>query len=121
VVLKQNSDSVWIYKEPFKAYSKVLQCWFEIPEGFETDFASVPRVPIVYLVWGGRAHREAGIHDFLYRKNSTPIVTFSQANNVFREAMICRKKPSYIIYPMYWGVCIGGYPSYHKKLVEDKL
>jgi hypothetical protein len=30
----------------------------EIETGFETDFASVPRLPIVYTLWGNQTHRE---------------------------------------------------------------
>jgi len=43
------------------------------------------------------------------------------ANKIFKEAMHCRKKSMFIRYPMYAGVVIGGYPSYHKKNVYDKL
>jgi len=121
VALKPNSDTIWIYREPFVVYSEVLNLWFEIPTGFETDFASVPRVPIIYSIWGGRAHRESGIHDYLFRKNSSPIVSFSKANAVFKEAMIHRKKPWYVTHFMYAGVCAGGYLSYHKRLVKDEL
>ena len=37
-----------------------------VPGGFITDFASVPRVPIAYLVTGGLGNSAACLHDFLY-------------------------------------------------------
>lgn len=37
-----------------------------VPEGFITDFASVPRIPIVYLAVGNRGHKAAVLHDWLY-------------------------------------------------------
>lgn len=85
-----------------------------IPKGFQTDFASVPRVPIVFMLYGDRAHHEAVLHDYLYRTNSIPIVTRSEADNYFKEAMISRRKPYYIYQPMYLGVRLGGFSAYHK-------
>lgn len=37
-----------------------------VPEGFITDFASVPRMPIIYLLFGGCGDKEAVLHDWLY-------------------------------------------------------
>ncbi len=38
-----------------------------LPYGMESDLASVPRLPIIYLMWGDRAHRPAFLHDGCYR------------------------------------------------------
>ena len=121
VLLKSGTDNVWIVDEPLKYYSELLGQLIVIPLWFETDFASVPRVPFAYAAWGDRAHREAVLHDYLYRIDSKPIVTYSQANNVFLEAMKATGKPWRIYYPMYWGVVLGGWTAYHKKRVKDKL
>jgi len=135
VELKSDNDCVWIVTKPLKYWSRLLDRlivvppWFETkepdPEGepsfFETDFASVPRVPFAYEAWGDRAHREAVIHDYLYRIDSVPVATYSQANDVFLEAMKATGKPLRICYPMYWGVVLGGWTAYHKKRVRDKL
>ena len=80
-----------------------------------------PRVPVFYSLFGDRAHREAVIHDWLYRIDSVPLATYAQANEVFFEAMNVRRKPFYIRYPMWWGVVLGGWTTYHKRKVEDKL
>lgn len=85
-----------------------------IPKGFQTDFASVPRVPIVFMLYGDRAHHESTLHDYLYRTNSIPIVTRAEADNYFKEAMISRGKSWGIYYPMYLGVRLGGGSAYHK-------
>lgn len=37
-----------------------------VPEGFVTDFASVPRLPVAYFVAGGVGDEAAVVHDFLY-------------------------------------------------------
>jgi len=114
------SDSVWRLLEPL-IYESDIVGKITVPAGFYTDLASVPRIPIVFMFFGERSHHEAVIHDYLYRIDSMPQVTFGEANDVFLEAMEARGKSLFIRKPMYWGVCLGGMSSYHKKKVEDKL
>jgi hypothetical protein len=116
----KDDDRVWVLDAPL-VYESDLAGKIEVPEGFETDFASVPRVPIAYTFFGDRAHREAVIHDFLYRIDSVPEVSLAIANKVFLEAMTCRGKGLFVRYAMYLGVCAGGFASYHKKRVFDRL
>ena len=56
----------------------------ETPAGFVTDFASVPRVPLAYWLFGSRANRPATTHDDIYRSGRFPR---SLADKIFREAM----------------------------------
>ena len=116
----KDDDRIWVIYSPLLYMSDVLGR-IEVPAGFETDFASVPRIPIVYMLWGDRAHREAVLHDYLYRIDSIPCVEFNAANDAFLEAMICRGKSVFVRYAMYRGVCLGGRSSYHKLRVGDKL
>lgn len=113
--LKSGSDTVWVLK------SSLVYGDIEVKEGFETDFASVPRVPLFYALFGDKAHREAVLHDYLYRSDSLPLVTRKQADNIFLEAMKARGKSYFVRYGMYWGVRAGGWTAYHKKMVADKL
>ena len=117
---QMEGDTVWALGESL-VYQSDLIGMVIVPQGFETDFASVPRIPVVFTLWGDRAHREAVIHDYLYRRNSRPVVSIETANSVFLEAMECLGKSAVVRYPMYWGVCLGGSSSYHKRNVEDKL
>lgn len=55
-----------------------------VPAGFVTDFASVPRWPFAYWLWGGAAKGPAILHDWLY---ATHRLTRQQADAVFLEAM----------------------------------
>ena len=89
-----------------------------IPAGLYTDLASVPRIPFVYESWGNRAHRAAVLHDYLYRSDSTPVVSYSMANAVFREAMEATGAGWKIRWPMWMGVFLGGWTSYHKRKVD---
>jgi len=131
VKLKEGTDCVWVITAPLKYWSErlykliVVPHWFETEatsdQLFETDFASVPRVPVVYDAWGDRAHREAVLHDYLYRIDSIPVVSRYDADMVFLEAMKSTGKPWYIRWPMFMGVRCGGIMSYHKKSVKDKF
>jgi len=123
--LKSNSDSIWIIRSPLVYYSKLFGR-NEVLEGFECDFASVPRIPIVYSLWGNRAHREGVLHDWAFRKDAInpktgKPFTFMEANRLFLEAMECRGKSFYIRYPMYSAVCAFSYWHYHKRSVGDRL
>ena len=116
----KDDDKIWKLNEPLVYQSDILGL-ITVPAGFETDLSSVPRVPFVYMLWGGKAHREGVLHDYLYRIDSIPPATYRQANGVFFEAMQCREKPVHVRYPMWWGVVIGGWTAYHKRMVGDKL
>lgn len=116
----KDDDKIWVLDYPL-VYESDLLGTIAVPKGFETDFASVPRVPIAYTLFGDRAHREAVIHDYLYRIDSIPESTKSQADNVFLEAMTVRGKSWFVRKMMYWGVCLGGGSSWHKRRVAEKL
>lgn len=113
------SDKVYELQEDLIYVSDLLHNKICVPRGFQTDLASVPRVPLIYTLWGSRCHREGVAHDYLYRKDAYPQVTRSQADNVFLEAMQCRGKRGGIRYPMFWGVRLFSMPSWHKRKVSE--
>lgn len=121
LTISEIGDKLWEVHRNLVYNSDLLGCTVVVPKGFITDLASVPRMPIVYRFWGGRCHREAVIHDYLYRKDSIPVVSFMQANRVFLEGAEARGKSLFIRYPMFWGVVLGGRFSYHRRLVKDKF
>jgi len=116
-----DNDVVWKLREPLAYYSKTINQIIIIPAGFQTDFSSVPRIPIIYFFYGNRAHREGVLHDYLYRIDSKPVVTEHIANTIYLEAMKSRSKSWFIRYSIYLGVWIGGFTAYHKRLVNAKL
>lgn len=82
-----------------------------IPEGFETDLASVPRIPVAYLVLGGRGKKAAVVHDWLY---ATGYYTQRQADDYFylllRETGIdWLSAKAFLI-----GLRIGGFRAYNE-------
>ncbi len=114
----KDDDTIWEILSPLIYESDIIGK-IKVPKGFLTDFASVPRIPIAYRLYGDRAHRESVLHDYLYCIDSVPQATYSQANNVFFEAMTVRGKPWGVRHAMYWGVVLGGWPHYHKRKVGD--
>lgn len=91
------------------------------PEGFQTDLASVPRLPIIFSLWGDRAHREAVLHDYLYCMDSEPVLERSEADGLFKQAMMSRGQPWRIYYFMWLGVRAGGWQYFHKRKVNDLI
>lgn len=89
--------------------SRIYGGTITVPKGFVSDRASVPRVPVIYMAFGDRAHREAVVHDYLYQ---THVVNKSTADRIFLEAMRARKKKGWIRWGMYLGVVMGGRGAY---------
>jgi hypothetical protein len=104
-------DGKWRLGKPLSYSSEVARRVITVPAGFETDLASVPRLPLVYWLCGGRANKPAVVHDFLYTKG---IVPREMADAVFLEAMRTVGVP--IIYRrlMWAGVRLGGASHYVK-------
>ena len=130
-------DCLWRLTAPL-AYQSDIAGRIIVPDGFTTDFASVPRIPVVYLSWGDRAHREAVLHDYLYCSDCPVVVDRAAADSVFLEAILHRLSLKYlkpdqswlkkmaqkakinaIAYPMYWGVRAGGWRFWHSRSVRS--
>lgn len=95
----------WRLLHPLVYQSDVAQTTIVVPEGFETDFASVPRLPLAYLLTAESAHQAAVVHDYLY---GTQEVDRQTADAVFLEAMRASGEPAWRARLMYWGVRLGG-------------
>ena len=79
-------DGTWRLVRALRYQSSVAGARIIVPEGFVTDFASVPRLPLIYLLAGNTAHSAAVVHDYLYQYH-LPGIDRSQADAVFYEAM----------------------------------
>lgn len=96
-----------------------------VKKGFVTDFASVPRIPFAYLMFGGLGKWPAVVHDGLYSTSSLvevidvdtnePFkVTRAWADEVFRIGLEQRSISSFKANAMYLGVRLKG-GGYYKK------
>lgn len=75
---------LWRVAKPLVYTSDVANRTITVPVGFETDFASVLRLPIMYSLFGDTAHGAATVHDYLYQTGMLPRAT---ADAVFKEAI----------------------------------
>ena len=98
------NDEKWELITPLIYDSDVLKKQVVVPAGFTCDFASVPRLPLAYLLAGGTATKAAVIHDWLYWNNGC---TRAQADGVFEEAMKVTGIPLWRRKIMYWAVRMG--------------
>jgi hypothetical protein len=85
--------------------SVVAKTVYRVPKGFNTDFASVPRLPVVFMLNGDTARAPAVVHDFLYR---TGAAERTLADAVFREAMEATGVPAWRRNLMWLGVRAAG-------------
>jgi hypothetical protein len=83
----------------------------EVPAGFETDFASVPRWPLTFALLGSYGHAAAVIHDWLY---TTGELSRADADRVFLNALRSSGIARWRAYAMWAGVRIGGANRYNQ-------
>lgn len=105
-LVAEKSGGVWIITQPLVYQSDVARRVFTVPAGFTTDFASVERLPLMFLLTGDAAHEAAVVHDYLYAKG---LLSRADADAVFREAAIVSGEPGWRVRLMYWGVRLGGW------------
>jgi hypothetical protein len=80
-----------------------------VPEGFITDFASIPMV-IQALIPKCVGRRAAIVHDFLYRTlGDDGRYARWECDRIFLEALGVLNVPAWRRYALYWGVRFGGW------------
>lgn len=96
-----------------------------IKKGFITDFASVPRIPFAYLLFGGIGKWPAVGHDGLYSNSDlVEVIDIDTglpynydrlwSDDFFKLGLEVRGVSELKSNPMYWGVRLKG-GSYYKK------
>jgi hypothetical protein len=95
----------WRLTAPLVYQSDVAQQTFVVPAGFETDFASVPRTPVAFLLTADSAHKASTVHDWLYSEHPVPR---DIADAVLREASLVSGVPAWRAALMFYGVRLGG-------------
>jgi len=105
--VQEISDSAWQLTDPLIYQSDVAKRTFSVPPGFVTDFASVPRIPLIFDAFGDTAHMAAVVHDYLYTVDPRP-VDRSMADAVLREAAVASGVSRWRAWCMWVGVRVGG-------------
>lgn len=109
---KADGTPMWALSDTLVYDSRLLGFRIRVPRGFVTDFASVPRLPLVFLLAGDTAHAPAVVHDWLYSGSK---VSRRVADKVFLEAMTGVGVPWFRRNAMYWAVRLFGGRAYAAK------
>ncbi len=83
LIVQEISDSIFQTTQVFR-YQSDIAGLITVPALFFTDFASVPRIGIIYAMLGDCAHEPAVVHDFCYY---TGTLTRKMSDDVLLEAM----------------------------------
>lgn len=119
--VEKESERCWKLTDPLVYRSDTIGVII-VDAGFVTNFASVPRLPFMYMLFGGVGDEAATLHDWLYRKEHTPstgsdkVIDRKTADKVLRGVIIeCltrsgtnKLKAKAIAWAMWAGVRAGG-------------
>ena len=101
----------WKLTAPLVYQSDIAATTITVPVGFVTDFASVPRVPMIFDWLGDRGNLAATIHDYLYTAPH-PLASRDLADSVLLEALIVQGVSQVEADAIYAGVRVGGASYY---------
>jgi hypothetical protein len=126
---REIADGVWELLQDFTAFIHTEDQTFEviIRKGFLTDFASVPRLPFAYLLYGGIGNYAAVLHDGMYSNSSlVSICDFNTqmrfhpdrefCDEAFLAGLEARGISPWKAKPMYWAVRWKGEKFYKRKI-----
>lgn len=103
----------WVLLAPLVVVAK--DRLIRVPAGTVTDFASVPRLPLAFLLFSGIGDRAATVHDYLYQ---TGQVTREEADAIFKELLQAEGAGTITSNLMYAGVRVGGASHYQSATAE---
>lgn len=110
LVGERGGRPLWRLEHPLAFVSDTVGL-IQVPPGFLTDLASVPRLPLMFLLFGSTATRPAVVHDWLYDRQRVEgrAITRAQADDVFCEASDADGQPAWRSRVMWSGVRAGGW------------
>jgi hypothetical protein len=109
----RNGSRIFELAEPFRYESRIG--WIEVPAGFHTDGASIPRVFWNILSPFGDYFPAALVHDFMYSKASKWLTTREQADLIFLDAMYDVGVGWLTRHTIHRAVRLAGWASYKQK------
>lgn len=89
----------------------------DVPQGFVTDFASVPQIFWNVLPPWGAYGKAAVLHDWLYHEQT---YTRAKTDKIFLEAMTVLGVSALRKYVIYAGVRLGGWKAWNEHAKENK-
>ncbi len=107
LVVKKIAGRMWQVEREFEYHvgNKEGKVVITVPKGFQTDFASVPRLFWMIIPPDGKYTQAAVVHDFLYHKH---LHSRYVSDRIFLEAMTVLEVPKWKRLVMYRAVRIFG-------------
>lgn len=104
LIVKKVGDRLWELHTDFEYHvgSEDSLDFITVPAGFQTDFASVPRIFWSLFPPDGRYTGAAVVHDWICKTDN--IRTWKEKADIFIEAMEVLKVPWIKRQTMYWAV-----------------
>ena len=101
-------NRLWEIDRSFRYYvgKEDSDFYIDIPKGFMTDFASVPRIFWIIFPPDGKYTQAAVVHDFLYLKQH--LDSRKEADDIFLEAMKVLEVPKFKRMAIYTAVRLFG-------------
>lgn len=96
---------VWRLVAPLLYQSDVYGHIIHVPRGFQTDFASVPRLPFAFALVGDTGQAAATVHDYAY---ATHFTTRRVSDAILLEALKATGIPWFRRWPIWLGVRLFG-------------
>lgn len=110
-------DDTWVLVSPLVYQSDVAGQTFTVPTGFVTNFASVPRWPVIYWLTGDTSSEAAAVHDYLYTCHP---VDRKMADDVLREASEVTGVATWRRNLMWAGVRVFGWSHWKPETVAER-
>lgn len=111
-ILEMLGHYEWRVHEPFAFYlSNDNSDVIEVPAGFITDLATVPRIFWIMLPPDGKYAKASIIHDYLY---DNALRTKKEADRIFLDGMTVLGVPRWKRMIMYYAVRLFGQGMYGK-------
>lgn len=96
--------------------SRYSQKTITVPEGFVTDFASIPKFIFWVLPWWAKFNKASVLHDWLYQEH---ILTRAEADLAFYEAMLVafrhHRTGPFVAWLEYWAVRLFGWMAWPRR------
>ncbi|EBC7338196.1 DUF1353 domain-containing protein [Salmonella enterica] len=113
-ILEMLGHYEWRVHEPFTFYlSDDNSDAIEVPAGFITDLATIPRIFWSLMPPDGKYAKAAIIHDYLY---DNALRTKREADRIFLDGMTVLGVPRWKRTIMYWAVRLFGRGNYGKRI-----
>ena len=114
IVSLEPDGKKWRLEADFEYYTDLTpeRKYIKIPAGFETDFASIPKIFLPFLEYRDKFNKAAVIHDWLYHSKQ---FDRKLADRIFFEAMEVLGIAKWKRYLFYYIVRIFGWRYYNER------